>query len=269
VEFSSLLILLVAGCAVGLAAGYFAFDMGILLVPVLLLWYRSAHVSFLVSPYLAVGSALVVAMLAAAEGTYRDHRAGFVLWNHAVPLAIAGVLGAVAGALAVHSLSGETMMRLFALAVFAAAVQQFGTRRKPKDTGSSQDVDTVKLAAFGVLAGLVSAFTSTGNKQAAQPLLYKLLRVPLRRSVGTANASSMVFFLAAGTGLLFVGRGALLLPSTAVGYIDFGPLLPLALGAVACVHAGARLRERSPSRNADLVCGILLTALAVKFLVAP
>ncbi len=261
--------LLVAGCGAGLIAGYFAVDAGIILVPILLVWYKSTHVSSLVASHLAIGTALIVASLIAAEAAYADRKEGFVVWPQAIPLAGAGVVGAVLGAMIARTLPAETMTQIFAAAMLVTGIQLFVTRRKPKGTSTPAPRETVKLVAYGAIAGIIGAFTSTGNKLAARPLLYTQLRVPMKRSIGTANAGSAVFFFAAGVSFLFAGMGEILLPSFAVGYLDFYPLLPLSLGAVVCSSPGRRFGETHPMRNASLVFGILLLGLSFKLLVAP
>ena len=268
-DIASILILFAAGCAAGILAGYLALDIGLFLVPLLLVWYGSAHVSGLVAIRLALGGSLPVACLMSVVTAYRSHREGFVVWPVVLKASAAGIIGAVGGTFLAGLLKVETLTQLFGLAAFVAGVQMFVIRRKPKDIRFEPPLALLKLNAYGVLAGMVAAFTSTGNYLLTQPLLYKQLHIQLKRSIGTATAMSAIVFASAGIAYLFGGSNPSTIPQFSMGYVDFLRILPLSAGAVLCAGIGRRLNETGPARNVRVVTGILLIGMAIKLVVAP
>ncbi len=269
VDLLSVAVLLLAGCAAGLLAGFFAVDIGLFTLPILLVWYSSTHVSVLAAAHLALGTTLLVSCAASIPSTAIDHRGGFVAWKDAVWLIGAGTVGGVAGGLFSTTFAYETLLRVFGISFFVAGLQLFSERRKPKVPASPSSTQTVRLGAYGLIAGGVAAVTGMANKLLLQPLLYSQLRMPLKRSSGTANASSVAFFFAACTAVAIGGFSSRYLPPYAFGYLDTLAALPLAIGATLFVHVGHRIGEGHTNRNARLVLGILLIAFAMKVFVAP
>ncbi len=269
VEILSIVVLLIAGSAAGLLAGYFAVDLGLFTIPLLLVWYSSSHVSNATAAHLALASTLIVSAIALAPSIARDHRDGFVAWKDVPLLAGTGIVGGVAAGVLARTLPPETTLRLFGIAAFIAGIQLFGQRRRPKDSGDSVTLVPVKLGSYGLVAGGVTALTGMANKLLLQPLLYGQLHIPLKRSSGTANASSAIIALAAGITVAAAGMGTRDLPAMSIGFFDGFASLPLAIGAALFLHAGRRLGEDHTMKNARLVLGILTLALAFKLLIAP
>ncbi len=268
-DLLSVAVLLIAGCAAGLLAGFFGIDIGILTLPLLLVWYSSTHVSTLVAAHLALGTTLIVSCLSTLPSTAIDYRGGFVVWKDATQLVAAGILGGIAGGMVSGTLSFETLARVFGVVFFAAGIQLFGERRKPRDAGSPTSTQSLKLSVYGLLSGFVVGLTGVANKLLMQPLLYTQMRIPLKRSQGTSNASSAALFFVAALVVAVGGFSRQDLPPYALGYIDTFSALPLSIGATLFVHVGRRLGEGAVSRNARLVLGILLIGYAIKILVAP
>ena len=268
-DLLSVAVLLIAGCAAGLLAGFFGIDIGLLLLPLLLIWYSSTHVSTLVAAHLALGTTLIVSFFSIIPSTAIDRREGFVVWKDALRLMIAGVPGGVIAGVVSGTFSYDTLVRVFGVVFFAAGVQLFGERRKPRDAGSPAPPQVLKLSMYGFITGLVAGLAGVANKFLMQPLLYSQMRMPLKRSVATSNISSAALFLFASLAVAAGGLSGRDLPQYSLGYIDTFTALPLAIGATLFVHVGRRLGEGSVNRNARLVLGILLLGFAIKILVAP
>ena len=87
-------LLALAGLIAGFLAGVFGIGGGIVLVPVLLYYCRSAGVSSLVATHVAMGTSLLVVMFISGTQTWGYWRANQAIWRGAVLVALAGVLGA-------------------------------------------------------------------------------------------------------------------------------------------------------------------------------
>jgi len=269
VDILAIIALLLAGCAAGLLAGYFAIDVGLFLLPLLLVWYSWSHVSGLVAAQLALGTTVIVSGIASIPTIAIDQRDGYVAWKDVLVFAGAGVVGGIAAGFFAVSLTYETLVRFIGVVAFIAGAQLFGQRRKPKDAGSQVTMRPMKLGIYGFISGVFAALTGVANKVVAQRLLYTQLKIPLKRSSGTATASCAVIFLAAGMAFAVGGLGQRSLPPYSLGFLDTLSAIPLGIGATLFTHIGARLGEEHVSRNARLALGLILLAVALKLLIAP
>ena len=59
-----MVLLLLAGCCAGFLAGFFGVGGGLILVPILLLYFQAIHVTSLVSTHMAFGTSLLIVMFA-------------------------------------------------------------------------------------------------------------------------------------------------------------------------------------------------------------
>ena len=100
----------IAFIGLGLVAGTLAATLGVgggvIYVPALVML-------FAFDQHIAQGTSLAVILPTAVVATFAHARLGNVRWNLAVPIAVAGIAGAVFGAWVALSLDAELLQRLF------------------------------------------------------------------------------------------------------------------------------------------------------------
>ncbi len=262
------LLLLLGGCVAGLVAGFFRIGGGVLFVPILLASYRAAGVTSLVATHLAFGTSLLAAAFLASSSAFRYSRGGFVVWKTASVMGGAAAAGAVAGALLAGGMPETTLKRIFGVLVLVAAVQLFAERRKPKNRPEPA-LMSVRLAAAGAVAGLLSALGGTGGGMLTRPALYSYFHLPLQKAYGTSALVAAAAALTASLGYLFAGLAEPLLPPGTAGYVDPLRALPLILGSIPLALAGASRAERGSLPLLQKLVGIVLVIIALAMLVAP
>ena len=103
------------GLLAGVLAGMFGVGGGILFVPALVALGLEQHQ--------ATGTSLLAILPAVAAGTWRNAQSGTVAWRSAVVIGLAAALSAQGGVLVSEALPGHVLRKLFALLLFAVAVQ--------------------------------------------------------------------------------------------------------------------------------------------------
>jgi hypothetical protein len=103
------------GLLAGVLAGMFGVGGGILFVPALVALGLEQHQ--------ATGTSLLAILPAVAAGTWRNARSGTVAWRSAGVIGLAAALAAQGGVLVSEALPGHVLRKLFALLLFAVAVQ--------------------------------------------------------------------------------------------------------------------------------------------------
>ncbi|OHB78990.1 MAG: hypothetical protein A2W31_15505 [Planctomycetes bacterium RBG_16_64_10] len=92
--------------------------------------------------------------------------------------------------------------------------------------------------AIGTPAGLMAAAVGVGGGLLMVPAYHHVLGLSLRRAVGTSSASVMIISLFGVATCTAAGWGNASVPPTALGYVDVGPALFLALPAAASARLG-------------------------------
>jgi uncharacterized membrane protein YfcA len=265
VDLLHVLLLAAAGAVAGFLAGLFGVGGGILLVPILLLYYHLAGVSSLVATHLAFGTSLLVVLFTslASARTYASNR--LVVWRAVMVMGAASVLGAYGGSLVAADLKGAVLQRIFAVVVSIAAVRLL--TQKPS-TGPEREPNTGfgGLAGVGLAVGVLSSLAGVGGGLLSIPLMVSLLGFPIKRALGTSSATIVITAAAAVTGYVVNGWGEPLLPRGSLGYVDVLHALPLMLGSIPLASAGARTAHRLHGDTLRRLFAFFLLAIAVRML---
>lgn len=259
----SLLLLFLAGCATGFLAGFFGVGGGILLVPILLIYFHSTGVSTIVATHLTFGTSLLVVVFASLTSAYQYARNGHVVWRAVVLMGLASVVGALAGANLAAEMAGKTLQQIFAGVVTVAAVRLL---MKNGTTAASTEPNTAApgLLATGTVVGLVSSLAGVGGGVFSIPIMFFLLRFPLKKALGTSSATIVITGLAAASGYVVKGWGDPLLPPHTLGYVDYVHSIPIILGTLPSARFGARVAHKTRVEVLQRIYGVFLLGIAVK-----
>lgn len=91
----------------------------------------------------------------------------------------------------------------------------------------------------GLVAGMVSALAGIGGGVVTIPMMYQLLKMPLRVAIGTSSAAIVITALFSVTGYIVNGIGHPDLPKWSIGFVDLQRGLSLAIGTVLLAKWGA------------------------------
>ena len=207
---------------------------GIILVPVLSLWFGLP-----IKTAVGISLVCVIATSSAAAAVYvqrrwTDLRLGMVL-------ELATVLGAITGALVVTLLSDRIVKGLFGGFLVYATVMMLRQRAESSEekTGFLPDYEVRNYPlglAVSYLAGGASGMLGIGGGPIKVPMMYLFMGLPLRVAAATSNF--MIGVTASASAFLYYMRGDMVVPVAA----------PLAVGVFAGALAGSKLSPRLRSR---------------------
>ncbi|MFD7641988.1 sulfite exporter TauE/SafE family protein [Kitasatospora sp. NPDC059795] len=187
---SVLITALLCGAVVGVALGALGGGGGVLAVPALVYLLG-------VEPAQAGTTSLVIVTATTVTALFRHAGTGNVRWRTGALFAAAGVLPAIGTSVLAHRIPQSALTVAFAaLAALAAAAMLRGTRsatrapaRAPaEDEGPAGSARRGRLGTVAAGAGLgaVTGLLGVGGGFLAVPALVSVLRLPMRKAVGTS-----------------------------------------------------------------------------------
>jgi uncharacterized protein len=234
-----------AGFAAGVLAGLFGVGGGIVSTPAISAIYG-------VAPVVAVATPLPVIFPTAIVGAETYRRSGQIDLRAAAWISVFGAFAAAAGAALTGIVNGHLLLIVTAvlLAWQAVEVARGGTVR---EAAARREATVWSYAGIGLVAGLASGLLGIGGGIVIVPMLAGWLGMPLKRALGTSLAAIV----------------AIVVPGAAVhaalGHIDWGIALVLALGSVAGARIGARIALGARERTLRLLVGGFLGLVAVAY----
>ena len=256
-------LLLLAGGVAGFLAGFFGVGGGIILVPILLVFFKSIEVSSLVATHLAFGTSLLVVIFASFTSAYRYTRNRHVVWKAVLFIGLASVIGAAIGSSIAGILPGKTLQRIFASVVAIAAVRLLSEGNKPKHD-PDPNLAPPGLAGTGLVVGLVSSLAGVGGGVFAIPMMYNFLRFPLKKALGTSSATIVITACASAIGYVLNGWGNPLLPDRTLGFVDYFHSLPIIIGTLPAAAFGATVAHNTRVDKLRKLYGMFLIVIAAK-----
>jgi hypothetical protein len=264
-DILSIVLLLLAGCLAGFLAGFFGVGGGIILVPILLYFFQSIHVSSLVSTHLAFGTSLLIVMFASLSSAVQYTRNGHVVWKAVLSIGLVSVVGALLGATIAGGLEGKVLRQIFAAVVLLSALRLFAETRKPK-VEEMPPLRIPPLVGTGFLVGMVSSLAGVGGGLLSIPIMHSILKFPLKKALGTSSATIVITSLAAGIGYVIKGWGHSLLPAGTLGYVDWLHALPLIAGSIPLAAVGAQVANKTKVTLLKRIFAVFLLVIAFRML---
>ena len=239
-------ILVGAGLVGGFVAGLIGVGGGIIFAPVLFFYYSATGLAPELVPPMTLGTSLFCTLVAAASGTLTQEAEV----QRRVAL-IVGACSAVA-VLAMTTLvttrpwySARVFQVVLAAILLVAVVRMVGGRRPKQRPGWRDRLRTGVpfLAATGAAAGSVAAAAGVGGGIVLVPAYNQLLRLPLKRATATSLATIVIISLSGVVTYAVAGLGAAT-PGTALGYVDVGRAVWLAVPTVVTARWGVKAAAR-------------------------
>ncbi|MER5475909.1 sulfite exporter TauE/SafE family protein [Streptomyces sp. NPDC002734] len=240
-----LLLALLAGAVVGLALGGLGGGGSVLAVPALiyLAGFGAAE---------ATTASLIIVTLTSLTALAGHTRDGNVAWRTGLLFAGAGIVPAVLAGAAAGRLPQAVLTLAFALVAAGAALRML----RPARTVTTGEVRPVKAGAAGAGLGAVTGFLGVGGGFLAVPALVGVLRLPMRRAVGTSLLVIVINSLAA----LAARAGSGL-------QLDWAVVAPFTAAAILGAWDGKRQAKKLAGPTLQRVFAYLLLAVALLMLV--
>jgi uncharacterized protein len=179
------LLAITSGSVVGFTLGLVGGGGSILAVPLLV------YVVGVSSPHTAIGTSAIAVAASAAANLLGHARAHTVKWSCAIVFALAGVIGAAAGAQLGKIVDGTRLLTLFGALMIIVGIAML----RPRKSGGNPSVKLTRetlpqllgpLAGIGLLVGALSGFFGIGGGFLIVPGLIAATGMPLINAIGSS-----------------------------------------------------------------------------------
>lgn len=235
------LIFIGIGCIVGFLAGLFGVGGGFVMVPILIISFEQVGVSPSVLTHVAIGTSLFVVVFASIMSAYQHRKQKNIHWRSVFVIGFSSALTAFATTRLAAELSGRHLRLAFALIIIVAAVKMLteSETQAQKKLELSTGPNTLGLAGVGLATGVVSGLAGIGGGVFTIPIMYNLLKIPLKLAIGTSSAVIVITAFFSASGYILNGMGRSGLPEWCVGFVDLQHGVALAIGSVFFARVGA------------------------------
>ena len=260
-------VLLLCGGVAGVTTVLFGFGGGFVVVPLLYTLLIAVHgpnsgIGQAVM-HIAVATSTALMVFAASLSTWRHHQRQTVQWQLVRPLVGYIAVGAVLGAAAAVSLSGEWVRWAFigylALTIVDAILRpgflhQSGSDVRPMRRGVT--------AMTGTLIGAVAALLGVGGSVMTVPLMRRR-GASMTAATAMANPLSLPMAVSGTATYVLLSANHPALGDWYAGYVDLRALLVLAVGSWLGIRLASTWIGRIPDRMHARVYLLLLTMVLV------
>ena len=260
------LLLFIAGLIVGFTSGLVGIGGGVLIVPLLYFFY--AHPAWagvnvpadLHNP-IAHATSLFVIIPTAIWGARAYTKAGLVVWNAAVPIALASTLAAIVGVRLAEILPSPLVRVVFGSFLLISGIQLIW--RPHAQAHNPQPLKAGQVILIGAVIGLLSGLMGIGGGAIAAALLIYLGRFGLKEAAATSLAMVSLTAIVSAIAYTVSGLDAEGMPSGSLGYVHIIAGLPILVGSVLTVKLGTIANQRMHTRTLKWVFSAFFIALGL------
>lgn len=253
-EWYWLLSFVAIGMGAGFLSGLIGISGGIVTVPSLLAVFRSMGMPDDVVMHIAIGTSLSAMTFNSFSSMMAHNRRESVIWEAVLKMLPGLLLGVGVGALIADHLSSSFLQRFFGIFELAIGLY-FLFPMKAKD-GEIIPSWYVMSGAMFLISG-ISSMLGIGGGLMVTPLLI-FLGFHMRKSVGTASATSFFVCLIGAIGYLALGLTSGTDIEDCIGFIHFPAFLSIMLIAPFSAILGAHLAHELPVKYLKRFFGIAL-----------
>jgi uncharacterized membrane protein YfcA len=253
------------GLVSGLLAGLLGVGGGIVIVPVLSVVLPLLGIDPAVQHKLAIATSLATIIPTSIVSARKHHAKGAVDGPLLRSIAVAMVLGTLAGTALVASLRGQTLTLIFAVVALlvAANLGLTGENFRLRDRlpgGAALQAIAAGIGGFSALMGI-------GGGTLGVPVL-AMFGTPIRSAVATASVFGILISIPATIASIFLGWGNPGNPPYSLGYVSLVGVATIAPTSILAAPWGVKLAHSIPPLWLKRAFAVFLVVTAVRMFVA-
>ncbi len=263
-EFTDILILLLAGCLGGFLAGLLGIGGGIVFVLIFNLYLTKLGVPPQIIVPAVIANSLFAIFFAGLAGTLKQRKNNNFEWK---AILISGTASAITSIYFTYLISSSTwytkdkFMFVF-MGLLAIMAYKIYKGNDPENSTTSPSIfDAKKYFLFGALAGVLAAFSGIGGGVIMVPLFIQFMNYTIRKA--TALSLGIITVMAFLTSIYNAGQNPLSLDiDYSFGLISFAVAIPVIVGSIIFSPIGVMAAGKfKPKTTRIIFSGFLLLVI--------
>jgi uncharacterized protein len=258
-------VLAVAGALIGFLAGLFGIGGGAISVPVFYEVFQTLGHTPEVAMPMAVGTSLAVIIPTSIQSSREHFKRGTVDMHLLRLWALPVLAGVMIGSIIARFAAPQVFQLVFAAVAAVNAVKLLlgGSGWRLRDSLPGKAL----LRAYGAGVGLISALMGIGGG-AVSSLILTLHDVPIHRAVSTSAGVGVLIAIPGTLGYMAAGWSRADLPSDAIGFVSLATFALTIPTSLLTTRFGVALAHRLTRRQLELVFGLFLVVVCLRFVLA-
>lgn len=260
--FESIILYILLGSFVGIAAGLLGIGGGGIIVPSLCAIFLMQGMDSQNIMHMALGTSMATIMITSISSLRAHHKKGGVLWSVFRMMAPGIIVGTFLATFLVSFLSSFYLAIFFTIFMAYVSLQMF-IDKKPKPNRKLAGAKTQFGA--GTIIGAISAMVSIGGGSLTVPYLV-WQNVEIKKAIGTSAAIGFPIAVSGTLGYIINGWSHTDLSNFTFGFVSLPAFFFVALCSYFTAPIGVRLVHTLPVSIIKKIFALLLVSLCLKML---
>jgi len=265
------LILAGTGITAGLLSGLFGVGGGIVIVPSLIFIYGLLNIN---SPYIvhtAIATSLFTIIFTAFSSAYKHSKNKNINWQFALVIGISSAFSVFLISKTAIGMPGDTLKKIFAVILIFAGLKMLLQKTNSKDAGSihkhKKKRSILIINMIGVLSGTIAAFTGLGGGIFIIPLLHYIMKIPIKKAIGTSTVAILITAIAGVIGYMVnVPADFIPINKGSIGMVDIVYAIPVIAASIPFAQVGVLIHNKTPHYVIGRIFGVFVIIVSVRML---
>lgn len=240
-----LILMLCTGVITGVLSGLFGLGGGVVVVPIMVLYFKLHGVSPAIDMHMAVGTSLAIMIITTFNSIFAHYRAKNIIWPVVWRIMPFMLVGAIAGTLVAHFIHAQFLRYFFIAFLLYVIVMAIFKKSFTADYQLSdfQEPKRGAAAGLGTLFGFIAVLLGIGGSVLMVPYL-RHLRCPMKRASAIAVSLTPAVAIIGAIGYMIIGMEQITHFRYSIGYVYVPAFFGIGLGTFAGVPLGVYLSKR-------------------------
>jgi len=278
-----LIILIIAGSAVGLVSSFFGVGACFIMVPVMMFCFETyMGAAPEISPLVAFGTNMAVVVPTALSGVYKhikEMKKKEIAFptNHYLNFAIPVGFGSLTGAIMAYilfsnfrAIAGLLLKTIFGVFCIIGAYRFMTAKPKPKDI--LPKLSKPKSYTSGFLSGTLAHFIGIGGGLIYMPVLNAILEIPVQLAVSISLATMVIGSSVGFVSFMVLGYNDSIInasqyPWLSIGWFNLLAFLGLGVSSIILAQVGPILTRKISPKKFKILLAIVYIYIGIRLII--
>jgi len=256
-----LLIYMGIGALGGILAGLLGLGGGLIVVPLLALYFADLGFPPEILMHIAVGSSLAAMVTTTSFATW-VHLKHEEVWPIYRLMAGGVIIGSLFGSVVADFVPSVVLSVTFGVFAIFFSLQTFFVKWKPRKT----EPRSMITICYSVLIGMITALLGIGAGTVGLPFLTNYQKASMHRAVAVAAALSLTVSIFGALTYLVTGLDEASLPNWTTGYLYWPAVVGISLGSPITAWGCAKIAHKLPVTILRRIFAVVLLVIGIRML---